>query len=323
MNVTAIVPSYGSASAAGEASTSSASEYFDGCRARIDGFVDLHFTWRGTLRLHGAAFGWDLLRAPLNVALAPVLVLTRIAALAFRRLGLRHSGDWLARRRILLRTSVAERIEALVASQLLALPRVAGDSDRSSGRLPTVSHGPGTSLRGARAPEPNVSDQKIEAAIGEYAGARSAVAEMTTAMFSLLFGVLAFQALTPGMISMAPSVADALAHATAISDFPLGRTMGGLWYGVFPPHASAALVGVTIVGLIMIGSVATSFAGVLADPVQRRLGIHRRRLLRLIDALEAEVSGSTIKPFVAREHYYARLVDVWDAAATAFRGLRN
>ncbi|MCF3973940.1 DUF6635 family protein [Paracoccus salsus] len=87
--------------------------YFDSRRAMIDGFVARHFTWPGTLRLHGAALGWDILRAPVNVVLSPILVLTRIAAYLCRFTGWRGGADWLARRRILLRTSVARRVEAL------------------------------------------------------------------------------------------------------------------------------------------------------------------------------------------------------------------
>lgn len=73
----------------------------------------------------------------------------------------------------------------------------------------------------------------------------------------------------------------------------------------------------------MIGSVFAAFAGVLADPVQSRLGIHRRRLLRLIDTLEVELTGPGQSPFVAREHFYARLLDLWDASAGVFRIFRN
>jgi hypothetical protein len=125
------------------------------------------------------------------------------------------------------------------------------------------------------------------------------------------------------MISMAPGVADALARTNAIGAFPLGRTLGGIWYGVFGVGASPWLVGATVAGLIMIGSVFAAFAGVLADPVQSRLGIHRRRLGRLLDTLEGEFVGRGDKPFAAREHFYARLLDLWDAAASAFRIFRN
>lgn len=125
------------------------------------------------------------------------------------------------------------------------------------------------------------------------------------------------------MISMAPGIADALVHAVAVTDFPLGQTVGGLWYDLFPTNASPLQVTVTVAGLVMIGSVSAAFVGVLADPVQSRVGIHRRRLLRLVDTLEVELAGTGSRPFVAREHFYARLLDLLDAGASALRIFRS
>ncbi len=54
-------------------------DYFDCRRTMIDGFVARHFTWPATLRRHGAALGWDILRAPVNVALSPKQFAARVA----------------------------------------------------------------------------------------------------------------------------------------------------------------------------------------------------------------------------------------------------
>ncbi|MCO0614959.1 hypothetical protein M8756_16735 [Lutimaribacter sp. EGI FJ00015] len=82
-------------------------------------------------------------------------------------------------------------------------------------------------------------------------------------------------------------------------------------------------MGATVAGLMMVGSVVAAFAGVLADPVQSRFGIHRRRLGRLLATVEEDVLGRGDRPFVAREHFYARLLDLWDAVASAFSMFRN
>lgn len=52
--------------------------------ARIDAFVRANFRLAGTLRLHRAALGWDLLRAPLNVMLAPLHLLVMLAGVCAR-----------------------------------------------------------------------------------------------------------------------------------------------------------------------------------------------------------------------------------------------
>ncbi|ROU03278.1 hypothetical protein EAT49_06930 [Histidinibacterium lentulum] len=300
---------------------------FDSRRTRIDGFVARHFEWPGTLRLHAAALGWDILRAPVNVALSPVLVLTRITAWGCRRAGWRGAATWLAGRRVLLRTSVGRRVERLVATEILDLPLdprgAARDRDALARAVLTAPQFREMIRSRASAAEAEALAQRIAGTLGEHAGTRSAVAEMTTALCVLAFGAVAFQALTPGMISMAPGVADAMARTNAIATFPLGQTLGGMWYGTFAVDASPWLVGATVAGLVMIGSVVAAFAGILADPVQGRLGIHRRRLQRLLDAVEEELAGQGDRPFVAREHVYARVLDLWDAAASAVRILRN
>jgi hypothetical protein len=42
----------------------------------------------------------------------------------------------------------------------------------------------------------------------------------------------------------------------------------------------------TTAGLVVTGAVTAAFAGLLADPIQVRLGLHQRWLHRLIDGLE-------------------------------------
>lgn len=75
--------------------------------------------------------------------------------------------------------------------------------------------------------------------------------------------------------------------------------------------------------LVLLGSVVAAFAGTIADPVQVRLGMHRRRLMRLLDTLDAEIDGSSQKPFVAREHFLVRAFDLWNAAVCVLRAFRS
>lgn len=301
--------------------------YFDICRAKVDEFVAVHFALPGTVRLHSAALGLDILRTPINVILSPLLVLTRILAFIFRQIGLTVLANWLAGLRIMLRTAVSRKVELCIVTDLLELPLPRGANGNDPDAL---SHAvlAAPQFRELIRSRESVADaqavsRRVSHALSEYAGTRSAVAEMTTALFTLAVGALVFRALTPGMMSMAPSVAEAVAQTTAISEFLLGQTIGGMWYNVFPTGASSWLIATIVALLVMIASVFTAFAGVLADPMQIRLGIHRRRLLRLIDTLEVELCGPGDKPFTAREHFFARGFDLWDAGASAVRFFRN
>ncbi len=71
-------------------------------------------------------------------------------------------------------------------------------------------------------------------------------------------------------------------------------------------------------GLIGFGAVVTAFAGILTDPLQRALGMHHRRLHRLIDALGVELRGGR-QAFQVRDHYAARILDLVDLARMAYQ----
>ncbi len=296
-------------------------------RPRVDEFVRRYFNWPGTFRLHREAIGLDILRAPANALLSPILILTRLAGWICGALQLRALGDWLGRRRILLRTKVSARVEVAILAELLevTLPVGALIRDRETLTRAVLAAPQFRELirsRGSVA-EARAFADRFSGAIVEYTGTRSAIAEFTTALLTLGVGAMVFQALTPGMISMAPGLAEAVSRSTAVADFPLGETLGGYWYEVFPISPAPWLVAATITGLVLLGSVVTAFAGVVADPVQARLGIHRRRLMRLIDTLEAELAGDRDKPFVAREHYIVRVFDIWDATLSLLRTFRS
>ena len=94
-------------------------------------------------------------------------------------------------------------------------------------------------------------------------------------------------------------------------------TAGGVRYGLFSAAPSDLLVASITGGLIGLGAVVTAFAGILTDPLQRALGMHRRRLHRLIDALGVELKGGR-QAFQVRDHYAARILDLVDLARMAY-----
>ncbi|MEM9031251.1 MAG: DUF6635 family protein [Pseudomonadota bacterium] len=255
--------------------------------ARIDAFVARHFGLRGTWGLHRHALGWDLLRAPANVALAPVFLVVRLLALLVSLAGLKRSGRWLADRRILLRSSVARVVAAVVREELIA--DLAPLSARQS-RL-----------------------------VEDYAAVRSAVSEILTTALVLVLGAALFRIATPGVISLAPVLTEYAARSAALAEFPLGRRLGGLWYGVFPIELPIWYIVLVGFGLAMVASLVTTFAGLLADPVQAALGIHRRRLLRLLSQINSQRDEA---PGLAREHVLARLADITDAGLSLLRIFR-
>jgi len=72
-------------------------------------------------------------------------------------------------------------------------------------------------------------------------------------------------------------------------------------------------------GLMLVAAVMAAFAGVVSDPVQRALGLHERRLHRLIDVLGQELRGDGETAFRVRDHYVARIFDLIDLARATWR----
>ncbi|TBN39547.1 hypothetical protein EYE42_10595 [Paracoccus subflavus] len=261
-------------------------------RAAVSRFVRDRYGPRGTLRLHRAALGWDLLRAPVNVMLSPVFLLTRLAGWLLSRLGATRAGAWLSARRVFLPSDMGRVIQA-------DLTRLIADLD-------------------AQGIGPDAPPETTRHQVATLAETRNAVAEITTSLIVLVSGWLLFDRTTPGVISLAGPLAELRAHATAVNDFLLGDTLGRAWYWAFPVQLSPWQVILTGIGLAVAGSLVTTFAGLIADPVQVATGTHRRRILRLLARLDrAEAAGG-----IEREHLLARAGDLSDALLMLWRSLR-
>lgn len=296
---------------------------------KVDAFVDANYAVRGSLRLHRHAFGYDLLRAPANVALAVPQLAVKLAASALPRMGF---GGLVQRMRgwtLLLDTDVGRELTWRFHTELLELPY---DDDRrrseADALAAAVAADPRIALAVdsidvalARSGNDPALRRRLSRQVEAYVAARSAAAELANAMLLAGAGSVLFRQLTPGALSLGPAVAGALAQQTAIASFPLGASAGALWYGAFSAAPSTALVAGATGGLIGLSAVLTAFAGVVTDPVLRASGVHRRRLHRFIDALGAAMKGESGR-FQVRDHYVARVFDLLDLARLAAQTTR-
>ena len=263
-------------------------------RDAVRAFVRATFGLRGTVRLHRSAFGADLWRAPVNVMLAPVFLFTRLVVLLALFLRFHAAARRIRRWKILVETNVAHQVSLRVKAFFAELDVAGMGIDAAQG--------------------------DIDRAVDDYAGIRNAVAEITTTVLVLIFGFVMFQSMTPGVISLAGPVAEMQARALAVAQFPLGDRLGGVYYGIFPHDLALWKVVLTGILLAMLASLITTFAGLIADPLQVLSGVHRRRLMRLIDRLEA---GRQSNDSVAGEHITARIADITDIFVNVWRALRG
>jgi hypothetical protein len=298
-------------------------------RERVDGFCARHFSFGGALRIHRLALGHDLWRAPANALWAAPYLASQAAGFAAGKLGWQGAGRKLKRLPPGFRTAVARELEWLVYAELLELPINQGT--RTSARdalLETLlAH---EAVAGLLLPELLALDAlsglsqtraKLEEFFAVYAGNRIAAADMAGSVLNLAAGAAAFQKFTPGAFALGAAVASGLAQQLAIANFALGSTLGSLYYGLFPATASAGLTAASVGGAMAALGVFAAFAGVLTDPVQRATGLHRRRLLQLVDAVEGQLTGAG-GDFKLRDAYVARVFDLVDLIRGAAQTLR-
>lgn len=273
--------------------------YFDAVRARVPAFTKRHFGPLGSLRLHKEAVGFDLLKAPLNVLLVGPAFFIRLFAGLLRLIGLRRLGNWLATRRLFLETRLSRRMAELVFDELLDLDKAAPDRDR----LPPWA-------------------RKVEDLIAEYVAARHAVAELAAGVAALTIGLVLLKTLTPSAMSLGPILAQEYAQSSAIEGFWAGSWAGSYYYSWYPAEATLAdKIGTTVL-VMMAFAVGSTFIGILTDPLQQALGLHRRRLERFVDTLRQQAAGGTEAGLALPDPYIARLADVVDWVAMGYRMIR-
>jgi hypothetical protein len=272
--------------------------YFAACRARVPAFTRRHFGPLGTLRLHYEALGLDLLRSPLNVLLVGPSLLLRLAASLLRLLRLERAARWLATRRLVVETRLARRIAGLIATELLQLDRLAEAAGRP---LPA---------------------EAVEGLIAEYVAARDAVAEFASGTLAIVLSLVTLHVVAPSAFSLGPLLAERYAEEEALSSFWAGRWAASWYYWWWPAHASWAEIAAFTLGLMVVFSIVTTFMGLLTDPLQRVLGLHDRRLYRLIATLERAAQSDRAARLALPDPYLARVADLVDWVAFGLRYLR-
>lgn len=306
--------------------------YIAGRRAQVPDFVDRNFALNGSLKLHRHAVGLDLVRAPYNVVAGAATVLRDAGAAGLRVAGARRTAQRLKGRNLFWKTSVGRELEWRLYNDLLELPLDQGnrrtDRDRlveealADPRLAAHFNSLLTVL-GERADD-SAFRGKVRAAMQDYLGSRAAAADITASLFATGAGFVAAHKFTPGAAALSGVVAGSIAHSAAVGSFFAGPWLGGLYYSLVSVKVSPLLYAGVFAGMLAPLAILTAFAGVVADPVQRALGLHERRLNKLLDAFEANLVEGSGAGFAVRDHYVARLMDLvdWSASIVRLAGAR-
>ncbi|MBW0147188.1 DUF6635 family protein [Marinobacter arenosus] len=287
--------------------------YFDDCRARIPAFIDRHFHYPGAIATNRMALGWDMLRAPANLLWAPIYALAcLVRVLVPERTGLKwlhHAADRVPAG---FTTRVQQHISDLIQVELLnngqeapLLESYLVEALEAAYARHTL--GPVDHQKFSKLIEPLVAD-----ALGQYRVTRTASADITNSISCTVLGAFAFQKFTPGGIGLGVVLASMLAKTLAARDFILGETIGGWYYSFFPPEPSLATTASVMVAVMAALAAFAALSGVIFDPVQAAIGLHRRRLNKLLDHLQRDVTVSTQSSFRPKDHFVARILDTFD-----------
>ena len=301
--------------------------YIASRRELIPNFVDRHFSMSGALRIHRKAVGLDVVRAPMNVLASVATVGKKGLAVAVRGVGAKNAAQKINDKNLFLKTKVGQEIEWLIQTELLELPFQQGDRlcekdvllDMILAQPALQNHLEAVLKMVAERKDDEAFRAQIDTAMAEYLGSRAAAADMTSSLFAAATGFLAYHKFTPGVAALSSSVAGSIAHSAAVSSYWAGSWLGGLYYSIFSVKTPALLFAGVMAGIMIPLAALTAFAGVVADPLQRRFGLHQRRLNKLLDNFEETLLGNDAARFVVRDHYVARVMDFVDWSYTILR----
>lgn len=264
--------------------------YIADCHARVDGFVERHFSLQETLALQKQSFVSDLLCHPVNTLWAiPYLLLKKVVEVP-EKLGWRVGADLVGLLPSGIKTRYQKEIERLIATELLAWPWKDG-----AGGAP--SHGLAELLKRERSVVPLLaSEASVEAALREppdithvlesHSSSRGLVCDMAATILTLVMGWMFFGDHALGIAGIGDQIARKAARDRAASHFVLGAGLGSAFYSVFPPKPSLWQVVWATLSVGLFVTCMSLLAGMFSDPWLKRAGLQQAQLHRLIDAME-------------------------------------
>lgn len=265
-------------------------QYIAGCRSRVDGFVERHFSLQETIALQKQSLVSDLLCHPINALWAiPSLFVKKLIEVPVK-LGWRSGAELMTLVPTGFKTRYQREIEQLIAIELLEWPSTMGDGRTSpNGLLERMKRhkqvGPLlTSVALSDEALRKLSD--IPRLVAEHSSSRIVVLDTAATMLTLAAGWLFFGDHSLGISGIGGLIARNRAKEEAASTFMFGSSLGSAFYSVFPPDPSFwQVTGATL----MVGLSVTAMSllvGLLSDPCLKRVGFQHTRLDVLIDAVE-------------------------------------
>ncbi len=294
--------------------------YISGCEARIDDFVKNHYSFRGALDIHAHALGFDLLRVPLNIIWSVVNIALALLALIVGFMKLNKLQTRIKNITPGIETDMDRQISWLVITELLQLPYQQGNRCYNNDAL-MVAIMQCSELKQLIEAELESLDinvdtqqfrQELDRKLAEYGATRTGASELASNAVMLITSKISLGQASFGALSAGSAVSAAIANSIAVSNFWLGSTLGAYYYAIIPATVSMRLIIAMTALVAVILALLSTFIGIITDPIQAKLGLHQKRLRKLIKSIEQDLEGETEGQFQLREKYAGRIFDIVD-----------
>lgn len=285
--------------------------YFVTQKAAIPQFVRTHFNYPGCWQTNRRAFGLDLVRAPLNLIWAPFYVMLVILLLMLSILGLKKASAWAKALPGGLTTQIQRYVNKHIQQQILDIDTLKQSITESLSEL--LEANPNNDI------DDNAHNKVIDElsiivdqALNQLMLTRTASADITNTLFSTAAGAMLFKKFTPGGFGIGLLLAAYWAKTSATHSFFLGPTAGAWYYSVFTPEAGLTDQVIAIGFTMIVLAVFASFSGLVTDPIQSRLGLHQRRLRRMLNQLQQDLIHKSSSRYKPLDPYIARILELLD-----------
>lgn len=298
-------------------------------RAMVDNFVFKHYSIKGAAKLHRHAFGWDLVKVPINIVLSlfnlVMAFFTLVADLALPK----SISSKIRKTPFIVKTKMDKELEGLIINELLELPCSDGGQNSNKDALTKAIFDDeqlqkliNSELEAfiANHPDAKYSHEELLKKFSEYSAARTATADLASNAALLLYTKMTMGTAAFGSLSAGTAFASSVTQSIAISEFFAGSFIGGLYYSQVGVTASLRLVIAMSLLVAVVLAVVATFSGIITDPIQAKLGIHHRRLNKMLDSLESDLLKNENK-FSLKEKYAGRLFDLLDILSVAAKKL--
>lgn len=298
--------------------------YIANLRSQVDTFVDETFSMSEAWEINKKAFGMDMLKAPANVLWTPLYFVLSGVGSGLKKANMESAGNTLKALPTGFSTDVEREVEWRIYTQFLGLPIKQEEREFAENRLlATILEDELLKPILAESMEA-ISDLALdkngEARLADtlldYVDSRKAAAELSSTLIGAATGFMATKSLSLGAMGLGQSLATSAAVHSAASSFALGNTLGGLYYSLMPVSVSTGTLILSTGGVAAILGVISAFGGVLADPLQKSLGLHQKRLNKLVNALETQLTSSDESSLALKDGYIARVLDFVDFIIT-------